>query len=239
MSMRKLNAAAWGKPFFGIALVALLTFALLYLASHWSDKAVRSDASNQIAKAPLETLELDKVRANSIAGDTEAKAAIEALDELTRQANAGSLEAQHSLGSRYLLGPDFKADAKIAAMWFSKAAASGYRSSQYTLGMLYLEGNGVAQDFSMAGKWFLEAANQGSPGAQYKLGEIYLQGTGVEKDLIEAHKWFNLSAASGFNQAKRRRDEIAIGMSKSQIAVAQQRARTWRPVQPYIEGRAF
>jgi TPR repeat protein len=46
-------------------------------------------------------------------------------------------------------------------------------------------------------------------------------------DLIEAHKWFNIAAARGDRMAAHHREELAIEMSREQIAAALRAAREW------------
>ena len=61
----------------------------------------------------------------------------------------------------------------------------------------------------------------------FELGLVYATGRDGDKDLVSAHKWFNIAAARGCMRAKARREEIAVEMSKSQIAKAQREAREW------------
>jgi len=53
---------------------------------------------------------------------------------------------------------------------------------------------------------------------------------GREIDLVSAHKWFNLAALAGSEEAQYCRTDIAVQMSRSEIAEAQRRARTWLEV---------
>ncbi len=71
------------------------------------------------------------------------------------------------------------------------------------------------------------AAQGGQPDALFELGLIYCTGRDVSVDLIEAHKWFNLAAARGSDEAKAYRVELTREMSKSELALAQKRAREW------------
>jgi hypothetical protein len=63
--------------------------------------------------------------------------------------------------------------------------------------------------------------------ALYELGVMYCIGRDVELDLVAAHKWFNLAAARGNRDARARRAEVALEMSREQIARAQKLAREW------------
>lgn len=61
----------------------------------------------------------------------------------------------------------------------------------------------------------------------YELGLVYATGRDGDVDLISAHKWFNLAAMRGNENAKRYRKEIAVDMSRQEIAKAQRAAREW------------
>jgi len=61
----------------------------------------------------------------------------------------------------------------------------------------------------------------------FALGLMHSAGRDVAPDLVAAHKWFNLAALRGNSEAKRYRMEIALEMSKAEIAEAQRQARQW------------
>lgn len=61
----------------------------------------------------------------------------------------------------------------------------------------------------------------------FELGLTYATGRDGRADLIEAHKWFNLAAMQGHDEAGRFRQDIAVDMSRSDIAEAQRAARDW------------
>ena len=63
--------------------------------------------------------------------------------------------------------------------------------------------------------------------ALYELGVMYCAGREVPMDLVAAHKWFNLSAARGNKEARARRSEISLEMTRMEIAEAQRQARAW------------
>ena len=60
-----------------------------------------------------------------------------------------------------------------------------------------------------------------------ELGLMYATGRNGELDFVAAHKWFNLAVYRGCEAAKSHRDNLAVKMSKSQIAQAQRAAREW------------
>jgi TPR repeat protein len=67
----------------------------------------------------------------------------------------------------------------------------------------------------------------GTADTLFELGMMHSSGREVAPDLITAHKWFNLAALRGNAEAKRYRMEIALEMTKAEIAEAQRQAREW------------
>ena len=61
----------------------------------------------------------------------------------------------------------------------------------------------------------------------FKLGMMCSTGQSAQLDMIAAHKWFNIAAALGMKDAVRLRNEVAVEMSKREIALAQRAARDW------------
>jgi hypothetical protein len=81
--------------------------------------------------------------------------------------------------------------------------------------------------FDMMGTEFADMASRGSAEALFELGLMYATGRNCEADVVIAHKWFNIAAFRGYEAAKARREELAIEMSRDQIAAAQRAAREW------------
>ena len=75
------------------------------------------------------------------------------------------------------------------------------------------------------------AANAGDRRSMLALGRLHMRGLGAPQDYIEAHMWFNLAAARGEMEAEKERDALAEKMTQQQVATAQERARSWRPVE--------
>ncbi len=82
---------------------------------------------------------------------------------LTQAAEAGDVEAQFELGSRYAVGKDVAEDATEAAKWYEKAAEGGHGMAQYVLGVCYEHGVGVEENAEVAKGWFEKAAAQDIP----------------------------------------------------------------------------
>lgn len=81
--------------------------------------------------------------------------------------------------------------------------------------------------FEMGPADFADMASSGNAESLFELGLIYATGRDGKPDMIAAHKWFNLAACRGLETAKARREEIAVEMSREQIAEAQRAAREW------------
>lgn len=74
---------------------------------------------------------------------------------------------------------------------------------------------------------FADMASSGNADIMFELGLIYSTGRDGIQDIIAAHKWFNLAAFRGSEAAKERREELAIEMSREEVAEAQRAAREW------------
>ena len=72
------------------------------------------------------------------------------------------------------------------------------------------------------------AAGAGDPRAMLALGRLHVQGLGAPQDYVEAHKWFNLAASRGVAEGLKERDALSARMTPRQIALAQERASSWR-----------
>ncbi|WP_336057877.1 sel1 repeat family protein [Nitratireductor sp. CH_MIT9313-5] len=60
-----------------------------------------------------------------------------------------------------------------------------------------------------------------------QLGLMYATGRDCEVDLVAAHKWFNIAAIKGSERAAEMRAEMALAMSKAELARALREAREW------------
>ncbi len=82
-------------------------------------------------------------------------------------------------------------------------------------------------NYEMASFRSAELANGAAPEILFEMGLIYATGRNGDADVVSAHKWFNIAAHRGYGPAKTRREELAIEMSREQIAAAQRAAREW------------
>ena len=95
--------------------------------------------------------------------------------------------------------------------------------------------DGFVHDFAD----YAVSANETTADAMYHLGLAYCAGRDVPRCLVTAHKWLNLAATKGHQDARNRRGELAVDMSRAEIVDAQRQAREWlhkpaRPSQPVV-----
>lgn len=64
----------------------------------------------------------------------------------------------------------------------------------------------------------------------FELGMMYATGRDCDVDLVAAHKWLNIAAIKGSDRAAAMRAELALTMSKMDIARALREAREWMTV---------
>jgi TPR repeat protein len=56
---------------------------------------------------------------------------------------------------------------------------------------------------------------------------MYATGRGYDIDLVAAHKWLNIAAIKGSDRAAALRADLAMTMSKTDLATALRAAREW------------
>ena len=81
--------------------------------------------------------------------------------------------------------------------------------------------------FEIGNADFADIASVATAQSLYELGLVYATGRDGEEDIVAAHKWLNIAAYRGVAAAKARREEIAVEMTRDQIAKAQRAAREW------------
>ena len=121
---------------------------------------------------------------------------------------------------------------QLAADIYKRLARNGHARAQNDLGFLYSVGQGVPQDFKTAASWFHKAARQGHAPALMHLAAIYVAGRGVAQSSVEAHKFYSLASLLTKKPnlrhiASSRRDELANGLTASQVTAARKRACDW------------
>lgn len=121
-----------------------------------------------------------------------------ALEEFSRLAEQGNLEAQFNLGYMYDYGVGVKQNDSQALKWYRLSATQGNVNAQLNLGIMYdaKSQRGIYNNVE-AVRWFRMAAEQGDAQAQLNLGLMYDNGLGVEKNYSEAIKWWRMAAEQG------------------------------------------
>ncbi|WP_237152021.1 peptidoglycan-binding protein [Oryzibacter oryziterrae] len=149
-------------------------------------------------------------------------------------ADGGLAVAQYRLGSLFEKGEGVVRDPKQAAVWYGKAAAQGNAKAMHNLAVLNAEGGLGAPDYQMAAKWFQQAADLGVRDSQFNLGILYARGLGLPRDLTSSYKWFAIAANGGDADAAKKRDDVALALSKDDLARARLAVETWtaKPVDP-------
>ena len=87
------------------------------------------------------------------------------ISSLIKLANVGSVDAEISLGERYLTGSGCKKDPAIAAMWWRKAASKGNVQAYNLLGKLYESEALGKPDYAESLYWY-GMSSQASPPVQ-------------------------------------------------------------------------
>ncbi len=161
-----------------------------------------------------------------------------AINREIRQAENGNVDAQYSLGIRFLKGEGADKNPAKAVEWIRKAAEQDHAGAQYQLAIMYRDGIGVPTSESEAIKWLRLASSWGSsnaqrdldallrkqllaskndfasnpelsnPEAQFALGLMYVDGTGVDKDPSTAAEWFLKAARQDHPEAQYRLGEM-------------------------------
>jgi TPR repeat protein len=148
------------------------------------------------------------------------------IAELKKQAAAGDVKAQYSLGVAYANGYGVSEDKSEALRWWRTSADQGYVKAQFRLGVAYDLGDGVPRDEAESVRWYRKAADQGDAEAQFNLGAAYRDGAGVPKDNTEAYFWLSLAATGKVEGVKQEdiaktRDEQASHLTKTELSQVQ------------------
>jgi localization factor PodJL len=137
--------------------------------------------------------------------------------------------AQYRLGSLYEKGKGIERDIDLARIWYTRAAELGNAKAMHNLAVLHAEGKIGLPDFASAAKWFLRAAERGVRDSQYNLGILHARGLGVPRDSTISYKWFAIAAKQEDRDAARKRDEIAVTLSRRSLATVGSAVDAWSP----------
>lgn len=144
-----------------------------------------------------------------LAGVTDAKERYQAeeaeeqdqMAQLTRQAEAGDLQAQIQLGVYYCEDSQ-PLQPEQGVFWLEQAAQRGEVQVQNYLSTLYREGALVPRDLERAAFWCQESAQQGDATGQVNLGRCYSNGEGVPREPVLAFFWYEKAAQQGLAVAQ-------------------------------------
>ena len=126
-------------------------------------------------------------------------------DQAVTQARAakGDLDAQYSLGKRYIDRARTSQEVAEGVRLVRKAAEQGNPKAQTGLGILYLKGSGVPRDYAAGLKWLHAAATRNFAVAQNELGVMYATGRGMPRDLDAGILWCSKAAEQGSRIARK------------------------------------
>lgn len=82
------------------------------------------------------------------------------MEEVTRKATEGDLDAQCYLGTCYRDGTGVPQDKVVAVVWYTLAAEDGHGAAQRNLGNCYRDGIGVKKNMATAQYWYTMASSR-------------------------------------------------------------------------------
>ena len=123
---------------------------------------------------------------------------------LLRDAAAGSVDAQWSLGAFYIENDIAESDGITApgVFWLEQAAQNGHPFAANEVGYCYMMSRcGVEQDHGEAVRWFQMSVESGDLTAALNLGVLLSYGWGAPRDDVEATRLLTIAANNGENAA--------------------------------------
>ena len=145
-------------------------------------------------------------------------------------AKLGDANGAYNCASLTLEGRGRVQDEVVAYELYHKASNMGHIGAKNAYAAALIEGKFLEQDLDRAVELFQQTAGVGNPVGLYALGQAFAVGLGVEADPIKAHSYFNLAAAFNHPQAAQARAALEQEMTTEDVALAQQRAKAWRPL---------
>lgn len=142
----------------------------------------------------------------------------------TKPASASSPPA---VTARAAITPEKRVTSATPFQELRRWAEQGDADAQWEIGSRYRNGEGIPQDDAQAVRWFEQAAEQGHLNSQMAMGAAYWSGRGVPKNLSKAYFWSILAANQGDETSLSRMQGLAMQMTRSQVAAAQQQADDW------------
>ena len=188
-------------------------------------------------------------------GETRVKASYgfigeQTLEDLTKEAATGSVDAAMALGVLYWYGagPEdgdnpraLPADKTKAMKFYRQAAFKDHVPAQLILADLYAsDTSGIKQNLAEAMRLYRKAAEAGELRAQCRLAEMYDKGQGVRRNIAEAIPWYQKCAKSGDGAAMFRLAELhetGEGGSENKVAAVEWYRRAAQANQPLASCR--
>lgn len=141
----------------------------------------------------------------------------------------------HNLAVHLSHGKGLKADTKLAAEYYLRAARLGSAASQNNVGWHYYTGDGVKRSIPDAVFWITRAADQGEPFAYGSLCEMYDAGDVFEPNDIEAYKWCRLAVDLEPDGRVKDVDSRILEKFKNKLSYsdkkkAEELAKAWKPI---------
>ena len=164
--------------------------------------------------------------ADGAGGQRDPKTAIKLFE---RAAGAGLAPAQFRLGNMFEKGIGTPRDVTLARLWYERSAEKGNAKAMHNLAVLYAEGATGKPDYTMAVEWFKKASEHGMRDSQFNLGVLLARGLGTEQNLVQSWTWFAVGAAQGDDDAAKKRDEVGIKLSPTELAAAKVAVSQWKP----------
>ncbi|MEO1200527.1 MAG: peptidoglycan-binding protein [Pseudomonadota bacterium] len=123
-------------------------------------------------------------------------------DALREAAEAGDVEAQFEVATRFMDGRGVTQDFAKAVAWYQAAAAQEFPPAQHRLASMYERGRGIERDPGMALLWYTRAADAGNRNAMHNLAVMNAQGALGEPDYPSALHWFVEAADRGLRDSQ-------------------------------------
>ncbi|WPP05002.1 hypothetical protein SIN04_04000 [Methylocella tundrae] len=194
--------------------------------------------------ASLPGMPLEQLRAKADAGDAPAQFELGvrfadgragsqdmalAAQYYAKAADQGLALAQYRLAVLSEKGVGGGRDLARAQSLYLAAAEQGNARAMHNLGVLAAEGVDGEPDYANAAAWFEKAAAFGIRDSQFNLAVLLARGSSLSHDAARSYTWFSIAAATGDQEAARKRDEMALKLSPTDLAAATAAASTFRP----------
>lgn len=141
-------------------------------------------------------------------------------------AQAGSAEAQFSLGLKHANGEGQVPDYALAEQWYLRAAGQNHALAHLNLGVMYASGQGQPADPVKSAVWMQKAAELGDASAQFRLGDLNYRAVRMGLSVagnhsrVDAYKWYRLAANQGYQGAAAACDAVNMNMSREEVLEA-------------------